>query len=350
MLVAGQVYGYEVAAVPSKGPAEQVLLDELDQAVAKALTAQGHEVIDDDDVAASLTKLGLDTVSTQKEADRLGASLSAMFVIAPWVSPMAGQNRIEILAYFLPDGRAEMLEQIAIEGDLDAVVADMMAKLVSKQGLLGPAEPTVPDPGLPVEDGHDEPDKPADVTNEGPTDEQLLEKLDEDKEGTQGHEKKPPKPGLGDPFKVHALLGGGYSVLLNSPASGGSSFRNGGHISGTVGYVLVPKVGLEVAGDIHVFMGKSGVGFGVTASTGVHFPLAKRFLLGARLGLGFFKGATGSQRSSFLMRISPVAEVILHDRVFLRFELLSITLIAGGDKSNPAVGIMGFDLAIGARF
>ncbi len=337
--------GYDVAVVRSSGPAEQALLDELDAAVLTALTDQGHQVASADAVTEALAKLGYATVETQKQADMLGASMGTSFVIVPYVSPLAGQNRIELLAYFLPDGRAETLEQIAIEGELASVVAEMLSRLVTKQGLLvttlkPPVTPATP-PAL------DEPGSGED----GPTDdEKLLEKLDEVADAGQPEPPAVKKPGLGDPFRLHVVLMGGYTVLLNEPASGGSSYRHGGQLSATIGYVVLAKIGLEVAGDFHVYMGRSGVGFGLTATTGVHIPVARRLLAGARLGLGFFKGATGSQRASFLVTVSPTIEVILHDRVFLRLALPEITVLAGGDKDVPGVGILGFNLGIGARF
>lgn len=347
LLCAGRTLAYDVALVPASGPAEPALLTDLDEAVLTQLGEQGHDVVHGEAVSTALTKLGLSTVETQKQADMLGASLGVSFVIVPWISPLAGQNRVEILAYFLPDGRAEMLEQIAIEGELSIVVSDMLGRLVTKEGLLSGAPPDGPDQPAGPEDGEDAADD-IDSMDGAPTDEELLDKLDE----AGGQEPEPPvaRPGLGDPFRLHAVLVGGYSILLNEPASGGASFRHGGRIAATIGYVVLPKVGLQVGGDIHAFVGASGVGFGITASTGLHFPVAKRLLVGARLGLGFYKGATGAQRASFLMTFTPTMDVILHDRAFLRFELPHVALLAGGDESVPAVGIMGFNLGVGVRF
>jgi hypothetical protein len=339
--------GYEVAVLPAEGPAEQTLLARLHAAVVDVLGELGHEVHSDAPVAEALSKLALETVETQKEADRLGASLGVSFVVVPYVSPLAGQNRIEMLVYFLPDGRAEMLEQIAIEGELGLVVEDMLSRLVTEEGLLADvaAGPPPDEPGDAGPGGDGEAEQP-------PSDEELLEQLDEVAPGPEGQpsEQEERRPGLGDPHRLHAALTGGYTVLLNEPASGGSAFRHGGRIAATIGYVVLPRVGLEVAGDVHALVGRSGVGFGLTAGTGVHLPVAPRFLVGARLGLGFYKGATGAQRASFLLTASPTFEVIVHERVFLRFALPHVTLIAGGDEDNPAVGIMGFHVGLGARF
>ena len=349
--IPGAALAYEVAVVDARGPAEEALLGELMQAVVDALEQEGHEVSSEQSVHDALSKLALTTVETQKEADHLGASLGVSFVICPYVSPLAGQNRIEILAYFLPDGRAEMLEQIAIEGELRTVVQEMIARLVTKEGLLG----TGPAPSSGMETEHEmqpEPgaqDEPEPSEGE-PTDEELLEQLDDASDDVSGESQKPTRPGLGDPYRLHAVLTGGYALLLNEPATGGSSYRHGGRIAITIGYVLVPKIGLEVAGDIHTYVGPSGVGFGLTASTGVHFAVHERFLVGARLGVGFYKGATGAQRASFLLTASPTFEVILHERVFLRFTLPHFTVLAGGDRQVPGVGIMGFYMGIGARF
>jgi hypothetical protein len=143
---------------------------------------------------------------------------------------------------------------------------------------------------------------------------------------------------------------GGYTLLLNEPASGRAADRHGGHLGASIGYVVLQKVGLEVGGDIHVFMGPMGYGFGLAPALAVHLPVHERILLGARLGIGFYKGATGSQRTSMIVRASMLTEFVLHDRVFIRLELPAFTLVAFGDRQVPAVGLLGLNAGVGFRF
>jgi hypothetical protein len=331
LLAAGAAHGYGVAALDARGPADATLLAELDAAVLVALA--DHEVTDAAEVTSALEDLGIETVETQKDADRLGAKLGVSFVVAPHITPLAGQSRIEILVYFLPDGRAEMLEQIAIEGELEEVVASMIWKLVTKEGLLG----SEPEPAPQEEPAEQEPT----------TDEELLEEL----EPAQPEEPEPePRRGFGDPFRVSAALVGGWTLLLNEPAVRGARFRQGGHIGASIGYVVVPKVGLEVGGDIHVMLGPSGYGFGLAPALSFHLPVHRIVFLGARLGIGFYKGATGSQRSSMLVRAAMLTELLVHERVFIRFELPAFTLLAFGDKAVPAAGFLELNAGIGFRF
>jgi hypothetical protein len=333
LLASRAALGYEVAVVPASGPGDEALLASVDEAVAEALFQ--HDIVPAEQVQQALEELALETVGSQKEADRLGVKVGAAFVIVPWVTPLAGQNRIEMLVYFLPDGRAEMLEQIAIEGELQDVVSSMIVRLVTKEGLLGSEPP-------PDEPPPDEPPPPE----EPPPDEALLEQLEEVAQEPPAE----PRPGFGDPFRVSAALLGGYTLLLNDPASGRAADRNGGHLGASIGYVVVEKVGLEIGGDIHVFMGPMGYGFGLAPALAVHLPVHERVLLGARLGIGFYKGATGSQRTSMIVRASMLTEFILHERVFVRLELPAFTLVAFGDRQVPAVGLLGLNAGVGFRF
>ncbi|MBW2261539.1 MAG: hypothetical protein JRG91_06145, partial [Deltaproteobacteria bacterium] len=331
LLASASALGFDVAVVPALGPGDETLLDEFDEAVGEALFQ--HDVVSAEAVQEALGALQLVTVETQKDADRLGVKVGAAFVVVPWITPLAGQNRVEILVYFLPDGRAEMLEQIAIEGDLQEVVSSMIVKLVTKKGLLGSEPP--PDEPPPVEAPPVEP----------PSDEELLDQLEE----VQEEPTPEPKPGFGDPFRVSAALVGGYTLLINEPASGRAVDRNGGHIGASIGYVVLQRVGLEIGGDIHVFMGPMGYGFGLAPTLAVHLPVHERILLGARLGIGFYKGATGSQRTSMIVRASMLTEFVLHDRVFVRLELPAFSLVAFGDRQVPAVGLLGLNAGVGFR-
>ncbi len=330
LLASPSAFGYAVAVVPASGPGDEALLAELDAAVLEALFQ--HDIVPAGAVKEALTELQIDSVETQKEADRLGVKVDASFVVVPWITPLAGQNRVEILVYFLPDGRAEMLEQIAIEGALQEVVSSMIVKLVTKKGLLGSEPP--PEEPPPEEPPPEEP----------PPDEALLDQLEE------AQQEPEPRPAFGEPFRVSAALTGGYALLLNAPASGRAADRSGGHIGASIGYVVLQKVGLEIGGDIHVFMGPMGYGFGLAPALAVHLPVHERIYLGARLGIGFYKGATGSQRTSMIVRASMLTEFVLHDRVFLRLELPAFSLIAFGDRQVPAVGLLGLNAGVGFRF
>lgn len=338
LIVPDVALGYSIALVPARGPGDEALLSELDQAVRDALA--GHELQEEASVQAALAGLGLSTVETQKDADQLGVKLSVTFVVAPWITPLAGQNRVEILVYFLPDGRAEMLEQIAIEGELGAVVADMISKLVTKEGLL--SSETAPPPEEPSGEPGPEP------AEEDPSDEELLEQIEEIGSG-EDEQAPPPKPGFGDPFRANAALIGGWTLLLNEPATGRSTDRHHGLVGASIGYVVVGRVGLEIGGDVHLLIGPS-YGFGLSPAIAIHLPVHERILLGARLGIGFYKGITGKQRASMLVRGTMLTEVILHERVFLRFEIPALTLLALGDKDTPAVGLLGLNAGVGFRF
>jgi hypothetical protein len=341
LLWAPTAFGYSIALVPARGPGDEALLAELDKAVQDSLV--DHELTDEASVQDALAELGISSVETQKDADRLGVKLGVTFVVAPWITPLAGQSRVELLVYFLPEGRAEMLEQIAIEGELADVVADMIAKLVTKEGLLGaemepPAQPGEPGP---------EPAEPEPGPGDEPSDEELLEQIEEgpDEEG-EGE----PKPGFGDPFRVSAALTGGWTLMFNEPATGDSADRHGARIGAAIDYVVHMKSGLTVGGDINVYLGRSGYGFGMAPALGIHLPVHRIICLGARLSIGFFKGATGRQRASLLLRAVMLTEVILHERVFLRFEIPTLTLLALGDTEIPAVGMLGLGAGIGFRF
>ena len=82
----------------------------------------------------------------------------------------------------------------------------------------------------------------------------------------------------------------------------------------------------------------------------IHHPVGRCLFIGGRLGLGFYKGATGSQRASFMMPVGFTLEVLVHERVLLRLETPSFTLLAGGDDDVPAVGFFGINLGLGVRF
>jgi hypothetical protein len=351
LLACGAAWGLEVVVVPTGGDTTEDKLAAVDAVIVAALEEEGYVVHAPAETKAALAKLALPTVESLKEADMLGTKVKGQFVLRAVVTPLAGQDSIEVTAYYLPEGRVELLEEIATEGEIQIVIAGMLKRLVTKEGLAG-KKPPGPGEGKEPEEKVEDIDKAIeDVTGKKPEGEGAKPKEEGKSEDdklvkdlqTWPEDKKTFAYGID--YRIGLELNGGPTVMLTKPVSGG---RVGGYAQLSLGYVAVPACGCDFGGEVRAFFGPVDA-FSIAAFGGFNFRLSPKAPLyaGGRLTLGYFKNISGARSNKMILRGGLNFNVLLKARYMIIISPLGIELLAFEGKT---VVLYDASLGFGVRF
>jgi hypothetical protein len=350
LLACGAAWGLEVAVVPTGGDTTESKLAAVDAVIVAALEAEGHVVHAPAETKAALAKLAMPTVESLKEAEMLGTKVKGQFVLRAVVTPLAGQDSIEVTAYYLPEGRVELLEEIATEGETQIVVAGMLERLVTKEGLAGKNPPGPGEEKEPEEKVEDIDKAIEDVTGKKPEGEGKGEgegKSEDDKlvKDLQTWPEKKKTFAYGIDYRIGLELNAGPTVLLTKPVSGG---RAGGYAQLSLGYVAVPACGCDFGGEVRAFFGSVDA-FSIAAFGGFNFRLSPKAPLyaGGRLSLGYFKNISGARSNKMILRGGMNLNVLLKARYMIIINPLGIELLAFEGKT---VVLYDASLGFGVRF
>jgi hypothetical protein len=353
LAAAGVARAGEVALVPTAGDTTDEKRAEIDEMILASLVAQGHDVFGASETKAAMDKLAMTTVESLKDADLLGSKLKVEFVVIATVAAMAGQDSLEVRCYFLPEGRMELLEEIAAEGESKMVLAAMLGRLVTKGGLAGEtAEGGKPPP--PVEgEGKD-----IDEAVAGAEAEVTGETGEGEKEGKESEDEKlvkdlqtwPEKDkdkriAFGIDYRIALELGAGPTVMLNKPVAGG---RAGGFAYLSLGYMAVAACGCEFGGEARAFFGPVDA-FSIAAFAGFNFRLSPKVPLyaGGKLSLGYLKNISGARSNRMILRGAANFTFLLRARYMIIINPASIVLLA---FDGDAVAFYDAGLGFGVRF
>jgi len=344
-----KVRAFDVAVAPVEGEAVQEKLDSFALAEQVILEKQGHKVFSAKDTLGVMEKVGLKKISSLQDADLIGAKLKVQFVIVTVISPMAGQDSIEIKAYYLPDGRIELLEEMAGESELNAVLEGMLTRLVTREGVSGPqitekkekeTKQATP-PSIPVSGEENLSQKGAEEKKEEENEEES-EKLLKDLES------KPVKKQTqkyGTTYRASVEIKGGPFVLLNKPVSGN---RAGGTFDLSVGYVAVKSCGCDFGGEVKAFFGTTNA-FSLTGYGGFNLKLSNSAPVygGGRVSIGYLKNLTGATMNRMILRFSPNLNIVLRDRFMILLSPAAFSLLLF--EGDPA-GFYEAEVGFGVRF
>jgi hypothetical protein len=357
-LAAGEALALDVAVAPSEGEATKEKLAAADDAEGAALLAQGHKVFAASETRQIMGKLALKGVESLEDADLIGTKLKVQFVLVATVTPLAGQDTIEIRAYYLPEGRMELLEEVATEGETAVVVEGMVKRLVTKEGLSKETKPPPKEKeqgkeqekGKGVEEqigeitGGEEGEKGKEKGKEGggAEDEKLLKDLQ------TWTEKKKQRIGYGVDYRISLELSGGLAVLLNEPDKPVNVGRVGGMATLALGYVAVPACGCDFGGEVRALFGAVDA-FSITAFAGFNFRLspAAPVYLGGRLSLGYLKSISGARNNRMILRLAVNLNIVLRGRYMIIINPASFTLLAF--EGSPD-GLYDAGVGFGVRF
>ncbi len=349
LVAAGGAWAAEVALVPTGGETTEEKRAEIDEMLLAALVAQGHDVYGASETKAAMDKLAMTTVESLKDAELLGSKLKVEFVVIATVAAMAGQDSIEVRCYFLPEGRMELLEEIAAEGETKMVLAGMLGRLVTKGGLAGTTGVEEKPPPTGEGEVEDVEEAIGEVTGEtgeaeageGPSeDDKLVKDLQ-----TWPEKDKDKRIAYGLDYRISLELGAGPTVMLTKPVAGG---RAGGFASLSLGYMAVAACGCEFGGEIRAFFGPVDA-FSIAAFAGFNFRLSPKVPLyaGGRLTLGYLKNISGARSNRMILRGGATLTFLLRARYMIIINPVSIVLLA---FDGDAVAFYDAGLGFGVRF
>ncbi|MFH1435855.1 MAG: hypothetical protein ABIJ56_09085 [Pseudomonadota bacterium] len=340
---------YDIALVGTSGELTKERLSALDELIQSVLQEYGHIVFTPAEVRECMKKMAMEAVESLKDAELIGSKLKVDFVVLAHLTPMAGQDSIEMKVYYLPEGRVELLEEIAAQDETQIVVSGMLSRLVTRHGLLGKQKPDV-EPG----DKGEEKETGEGKVDAGKEMAELLHEEGEEEEEDEGEKlvkdlqewpEKKKRLGFGTDFKISLELSAGPTVMLTSPRTGG---RAGGFAGLDVGYVVVPACGCEFGGEIRTFFG-TGDGFAISGYGGFNFRLTPSFPVygGGRLSIGYFKGISGARRNQMHLRLAGNLTFVIRGRYMLILNPVSIVLLA---FDGSPIFFYDAGLAFGVRF
>ncbi len=337
---------YDIALVATSGDTTKEKLSAADALIQAALDEHGHIVFTPAETREAMKKMAMQSVESLKDAELIGSKLKVDFVVLAHLTPMAGQDSIEMKVYYLPEGRVELLEEIAAEDETQIVIDGMLSRLITRHGLLGKQKPDVEpgDKGEEKETGEAKVDVGKDMA-------ELLKEEDEEDEDEklvkdlQEWPEKKKRLGFGTDFKISLELSAGPTVMLTSPRTGG---RAGGFACLSAGYVVVTACGCEFGGEIRALFG-TGDGFSISGYGGFNFRLTPSFPVygGGRLSIGYFKGISGARRNQMYLRVAGNLTFVIRGRYMLILNPVSIVLLA---FDGSPIAFYDAGLAFGVRF
>jgi hypothetical protein len=337
VLAAAGAWAGEVALVQTAG---------IDEMILASLTALGHDVFGASETKAAMDKLAMASVESLKDAELLGSKLKIEFVVITTVAAMAGQDSLEVRCYYLPEGRMELLEEIATEGETEMILAGMLARLVTKGGLAAPAgEGDKPPPPVEGEvEDIDEAVAGAGVTGETAEGESEDERMVKDLQSWPEKDKDK-RIAYGIDYRIALELQAGPTVMLTKPVAGG---RAGGFASLSVGYMAVAACGCEFGGELRAFFGPVDA-FSIAAFAGFNFRLSPKVPLyaGGKLSLGYLKNISGARSNRMILRGAALLTFLIRARYMIIINPASIVLLA---FEGDAVAFYDASLGFGVRF
>jgi len=349
VFAAGGAWGGEVALVPTAGETTDEKRAEIDEMLLSSLVAQGHDLYGASETKAAMDKLAMATVESLKDAELLASKLKVEFVVIATVAAMAGQDSIEVRCYYLPEGRMELLEEIAAEGETKMVLMGMLGRLVTKGGLAGgtsAGDKPPPPGGGEVEDIDEAVAEVTGETTEGETgggpseDDKMVKDLQ-----TWPEKDKDKRIAYGIDYRIALELGAGPTVMLTKPVTGS---RVGGFASLSLGYMAVAACGCEFGGEIRAFFGPVDA-FSIAAFAGFNFRLSPKVPLyaGGRLSLGYLKNISGARSNRMILRGGATLTFLIRARYMIIINPASVVLLA---FDGDAVAFYDAGLGFGVRF
>lgn len=341
----GVAWAFDVALVAAVGETTEEKRNELDSIIYSALEEQGHFVFTTAETGEAMGKMAIDVIDSLKDAEMLGSKMKVEFVVLARLASLAGQDSIEIKAYYLPGGRVELLEEMAAEGETEIIVTGMLKRLVTMKGLT--EEETVEDKPAPGDKEIEDIDKAigevtGDQDKSGKEEEEDQEKLVKD---LQEWPEKKKGIAYGIDYRISLDLAAGPTAMLTKPVAGG---RAGGYASLSLGYVAVPSCGCDFGGEIRAFFGPVDA-FSIAAFAGFNFRLSPTAPVygGGKLSLGYLKNISGARSNRMILRGAANFTFVIRARYMIILNPISIVLLA---FDGSTVVLYDGGLGFGVRF
>lgn len=351
-----------VVLLPPSGTAEVETLDEIEERLAAAIVAVGHEAVTD---SAAVGPSAPPPPETANEMRAVAEMQTAGWVVVPRVTPLPGQYRLHLRVGQAAGPRVEEIEVIVLHANEDERLRDVLGAMLRPEGLGDDAvrltEPqdgaTVPPPGD-VAAAEEEARRREEEERARLEAEEQARRQFEEREAQRRAEEERRRE---EAWKARERYGDRGPWMLNvgldlrpviahqevivegqdvgGGVLGGVSVRGGRSFEGLRGFEL------RVAAD---FTTGASSGLGLAAGAVYLFaPFEETpVFIGAGVEAGWFQFTTGNPVASFMARVAPMVVWRATEGLYFEAALPELMLLT----ANGGVGTLGLSIRGGTRF
>lgn len=350
-----------VVLLPPSGTAEVETLDEIEERLAGAIVAVGHEAVTD---SAAVGPDAPPPPETANEMKAVAEMQNAGWVVVPRVTPLPGQYRLHLRVGQAAGPRVEEIEVIVLHSNEEERLRDVLGAMLRPEGLGEDAvRLTEPQDGATTTtppDGEDadsarrrEEEERARLEAEERARQEFEEReaqrrAEEERRAEEAWEARE-RYGDRGPWMFNVGLDlrpviAHQEVIVEGEDRGGGvlggvSIRGGRSFEGLRGFEL------RVAAD---FTTGASSGFGLAAGAVYLFaPFEDTpVFIGAGVEAGWFQFTTGNSVASFMGRVAPVVVWRATEGLYFEAALPELMLLT----ANGGVGTLGLSIRGGTRF
>ena len=347
-----------VVLLPPSGTAEVETLDEIEERLAGAIVAVGHEAVTD---SAAVGPDAPPPPETANEMKAVAEMQNAGWVVVPRVTPLPGQYRLHLRVGQAAGPRVEEIEVIVLQANEEERLRDVLGAMLRPEGLGDDAVrltepqdgPTVQPPPDDEEARRREEEERARLEAEERARQEFEEReaqrrAEEERRAEEAWEARE-RYGDRGPWMFNVGLDlrpviAHQEVIVEGEDRGGGvlggvSIRGGRSFEGLRGFEL------RVAAD---FTTGASSGFGLAAGAVYLFaPFEDTpVFIGAGVEAGWFQFTTGNSVASFMGRVAPVVVWRATEGLYFEAALPELMLLT----ANGGVGTLGLSIRGGTRF
>jgi hypothetical protein len=355
-----------VVLYPVSGRADPDRLEAVEDRIADAIRAAGHEVL------APPGGLGVtDRPSTSAQMGGVATASGATYVVLAEVEPLRGQYRLHVRVGYQPTERAEDLVVTVMDAEEEARLRDVLGAMLRPDGLGEDAVRLTGEPDPAAEEAErrrrEEEERAAREAEEARlAEEEAAREAREAEEARRAEEEAAreareqrerereawsQRATYGSDGEWLLMLGGegSYAFGFSQRSVAGVTRDTGGGlglIQARVGRAFSGTDGLELRGGVDVVLGTIG-GLNIVLGGVWQFsPFLEPIRIGVTLEVGASFTFTGARDAGFLVRGGAVASWAPTRQLQIELALPEIGVITNG----PGAFLIGAALRVGYRF
>jgi hypothetical protein len=307
LAVAAPAKADRVVLLPPDGSDEQERLDDIEEALAVAILAVGHEAVTERAPVGDAP-----APETANEMRAIAELQGAQYLVHPRVTTLHDSYRLALRVGYAPEGRVEQLEVLVYEANEAERLQEVFAALLRPAGVGDDAVRLTADPPPPGA-GSAEADPAADAEAERRREEEearqreflAREQERAEAEARTEEEAFAARERYGTPKLWMVSLGLDFRPVIAHPTDRAGGVLGSLSVRAGRGFTEVPGLEARVALDI-----VTGAASGFVLAGGAVYmfsPFAYVPLhIGATVELGLFQALSGNRVPSFMVRASPV--------------------------------------------
>lgn len=324
-----------VLPLQTEGATNQEVTDDLEEALAEAIRAAGHEFVTESHA------LQVDTDALPSNANELRAVAelqAAQWVMIPTQDNTGSANRMSFRVFSVAWDRDETFTLMLPDADISSRLEEAMFAVLTREG----AEPNEGwmDSGEPSPREQQRAEREEEAAQEA----RRLQELEREREQQAEEERaraeadrvreqaerrwdERPRYGDEDAMMMSFGLAGMMLVAVPEEASGGGLVA----LQGRFGYALDAVPGLELRAGLDIVFGAASA-FSLTGGVAyLYSPFTETPLhFGGSAGLGYFQGISGGRSASFVARVGGLGVWELGSNQALELVVPEFTVLSSG--------------------